>query len=68
MIRNGDNVQYTIEIKPQAIKDGKKIPRDALRRIIDKIERLSDDLHGDVKRLTNFSPEYRLRVGNYRSP
>ena len=63
---NGDKVQYAIEIKPQAIKDGKKIPRDVLRRIIDKIEQLSDDLHGEVKRLTHFTPEYRLRVGNYR--
>lgn len=25
-----------------------------------------DDLAGDVKKLTNFAPEYRLRVGNYR--
>ena len=23
-------------------------------------------LAGDVKRLTNFTPEYRLRVGSYR--
>jgi mRNA interferase RelE/StbE len=23
-------------------------------------------LSGDVKRLTNFTPEYRLRVGEYR--
>jgi mRNA interferase RelE/StbE len=23
-------------------------------------------LRGDVKRLTNFTPEYRLRVGNFR--
>lgn len=27
---------------------------------------MKDDLAGDVKRLTNFSPEYRLRVGDYR--
>lgn len=59
-------MQYTIEVKPQAIKDGKRIPRDVLRHIVDKIERLSDDLRGDVKRLTNFTPEYRLRVGSYR--
>ncbi|NET48262.1 MAG: type II toxin-antitoxin system RelE/ParE family toxin [Merismopedia sp. SIO2A8] len=25
-----------------------------------------DNLAGDVKRLTNFTPEYRLRVGDYR--
>ncbi len=27
---------------------------------------MQNDLHGDVKRLTNFTPEYRLRVGDYR--
>jgi hypothetical protein len=27
------------------------------------IEALESDLAGDVKRLTNFTPEYRLRVG-----
>ena len=34
--------------------------------IIKDIEAMSDDLTGDVKRLTNFTPEYRLRVGDYR--
>lgn len=34
--------------------------------IIKNIEAMSDDLMGNVKRLTNFTPEYRLRVGNYR--
>ena len=34
--------------------------------IIKDVESMSDDLTGDVKRLTNFTPEYRLRVGNYR--
>ncbi len=55
-----------IEIKSKVIKDGKKIPKDILRRIFVKIECLQNDLEGDVKRLTNFTPEYRLRVGNYR--
>ncbi len=27
---------------------------------------MKNGLSGDVKRLTNFSPEYRLRVGDYR--
>lgn len=30
-----------------------------------KINRLADGLAGDVKRLTNYSPEYRLRVGDW---
>jgi mRNA interferase RelE/StbE len=36
------------------------------RRIMSKIETLQNNLAGDVKRLTNFTPEYRLRVGDYR--
>ena len=27
---------------------------------------MQDDLKGDVKKLTNFEPQYRLRVGDYR--
>jgi mRNA interferase RelE/StbE len=27
---------------------------------------MKDDLAGDVKRLTNFTPEFRLRVCEYR--
>lgn len=27
---------------------------------------MTDDLVGDVKQLANFTPEYRLRVGDYR--
>ncbi len=27
---------------------------------------MQSNLMGDVKHLTNFTPEYRLRVGNYR--
>ena len=59
-------MKYRIEFKPQALKDAKKIPKKDLKRIISKIEQLSDDLRGDVKRLTHFSPEFRLRVGEYR--
>jgi mRNA interferase RelE/StbE len=59
-------MEYQIEIKPQAIKDCKKIPKKILTRIFDKIELLSYNLQGDVKHLTNFTPEYRLRVGDYR--
>ena len=40
--------------------------RDATR-IADALEKMKTDLIGDVKKLTNFTPEYRLRVGNYRA-
>ncbi len=58
--------RYIITFKPRALKDGKRIPKEYLTRIFEAIENLSDGLKGDVKRLTNYSPEYRLRVGNYR--
>jgi mRNA interferase RelE/StbE len=30
------------------------------------IDGLKSGLAGDVKKLTNYTPEYRLRVGDYR--
>ena len=57
---------YQIEFKPRALKDLKAINRDEARRIVKKIHALKNDLAGDVKRLTNFTPEYRLRAGSYR--
>ena len=35
-------------------------------QVLARIEEMGNDLKGDVKRLTNFTPEYRLRVGDYR--
>jgi mRNA interferase RelE/StbE len=57
---------YSIEFKPRAVRDLKALPRDQALRILEKIEAMRDGLAGDVKRLTNFAPEYRLRVGDYR--
>ena len=59
-------MEYEIEFKPKAIKDLDSLQPDIARRIVEKIAHLSQNLEGDVKRLTNFTPEYRLRVGDYR--
>jgi mRNA interferase RelE/StbE len=59
-------MNYDIEFKPRAVKDLKGLPKSAQRRILASIEGLRNDLAGDVKRLTDFTPEYRLRVGDYR--
>lgn len=59
-------MKYKVEFKPKAMKDCKTIDKKTLQLIFSKIEILSDDLQGDVKKLTNYSPEYRLRAGNYR--
>lgn len=60
-------MRYRIDLKPRAIKDLRRMPRREATRIADALARLEEDLAGDVKRLTNFSPEYRLRVGAYRA-
>ena len=59
-------MNYQIEFKPRAIKDLKALPLVERTRIVAKAQAMENDLAGDVKRLTNFTPEFRLRVGNYR--
>lgn len=60
-------MKYQIEFKPRAIKDLESLKNKKLiNLILEKIEYLSDDLKGDVKKLTNFTSEYRLRVNDYR--
>ena len=59
-------MRYSVELKPRAQKDLRKLEKQVSLRLINALEMLQEDLFGDVKRLTNFSPEYRLRVGQYR--
>ena len=59
-------MKYEVELKPKAIKDLKGLPKTEGKRIIEKLKLLEDDLQGNIKRLTNFTPEYRLRVGDWR--
>ena len=59
-------MKYTVGLKPRASKDLRRIQKQDASRIADALELLGDNLFGDVKRLTNFTPEYRLRVGQYR--
>jgi len=50
---------YSIDLKPRAVKDLRNIPKPEARRIVEKIKALGNNLSGDVKRLTNYSPEYK---------
>lgn len=59
-------MKYEVVLKPKAIKDLQKLPPNTQTRILEKVEFVQNDLQGDVKHLTNFTPEYRLRVGDYR--
>jgi len=55
-----------VELKPRAIKDLRSLPKEEAARIAAKVGELQQGLTGDIKRLTNFTPEYRPRIGNYR--
>jgi len=48
------------------VRDIERLPSRIQAQVLARIEEMSNDLKGDVKRLTNFTPEYRLRVGDYR--
>jgi mRNA interferase RelE/StbE len=55
-----------VELKPQAVKDLQGLQKQDAARITARLAEMDAGLTGHIKRLTNFTPEYRLRVGNYR--
>ena len=57
---------YGLDLTKRADKDLQKLPVQVQERIVKGLRLLRNDLQGDVKKLTNFTPEYRLRVENYR--
>jgi mRNA interferase RelE/StbE len=59
-------MRYTIEFRPKALRDLKRLSPEISRRIEGKLQLLTQDMTGDVKRLTNFTPGWRLRVGDWR--
>ena len=61
-----NRMQYRITFSQAAVRDVGKLAPAVERRVTDKIARLADGLAGDVKRLRNFAPRYRPRVGDWR--
>ncbi len=59
-------MQYNVELRPRAEKDLRNLPKQEQQRVVEKLRLARDDLHGDIKRLVQFQPSYRLRVGDYR--
>ena len=57
----------TVEIDSKALKDLTKIHKQEVKKIFSKIELLENYPDtSNIKKLTNFEPPYRLRVGDYR--
>jgi len=59
-------MEYKLRFGNRALKDLRKLDKNVGKRIVDRIELLAKDLRGDVKKLTDHSPKYRLRVGDFR--
>jgi len=57
---------YTTELKPKAVRGLKSVPLKDRKKIIERIELLEDNLSGNVKKLTHYTPEYRMRWGDWR--
>lgn len=49
-----------------ALGDLRRIPKRFAVQIVAKMSRLEHGLRGDIKRLTKFDCDYRLRCGDYR--
>jgi len=59
-------MEYDVRFKPRAVKELERLASQDRSRILQGIEQMRDGLKGDVKHLTDFTPEYRLRIGRYR--
>jgi mRNA interferase RelE/StbE len=58
---------YSLAFKNSVEKDLRKIPKELITRIFERIENLSrDPLPHDVQRLAGAESLYRIRVGDYR--
>jgi len=59
-------MRYNVRILPTAERDLDRMSPEVAHRVLRKIEAMQNDLAGDVKRLVDFVPPYRLRVGDWR--
>lgn len=58
---------FEVIIMPKAIKDLEDMPKSDGKRMYDKLMTLQHGLTGDVKKLNQFAPAYRLRSGDWRA-
>ena len=59
---------YEVTFTETALKSLRRYPKSDQQQIMSKIEQLAQHplQMPNIKRLVNFTPSYRLRVGNYR--
>jgi len=59
-------MKYKITISEKARRELRQLPKELRRNIGYRIELMTEDLQGDVKKLKDQANRYRLRVGSYR--
>jgi len=57
---------YKIEIKKSATKEIERLPRSILKRVLEKIQSLSEAPRPSGCKKLTADEKYRLRVGDYR--
>ncbi len=60
-------MRHTVALKPKAEKDLKAMPKDESRATYHALLVLESGLKGDIKKLTDHWPEYRIRLGYWRA-
>jgi mRNA interferase RelE/StbE len=60
-------MRFQVELKARAERDLKALPVGERERVVERLRWLEDNLRGDVKRLTQHFPEYRMRAGDWRA-
>jgi len=58
--------KYKIQIKPSAVKELNKLPKEDLKQVIVKIQALSEDPRSPGCEKLSGDEKYRIRHGNYR--
>ena len=58
--------RFKIIYNAAALADLDNLPPKIATGIVKKIGRLESGLHGEIKRLKEHDPAYRLRMGDYR--
>ena len=60
-------MSYSIELRPAALRDLKRLPKEVLDRVSRKINSLADNPRPPgVEKLSGSEDSYRVRVGDYR--
>lgn len=59
-------MSHSVKWRPAAIKELRKLPKEAAQRLVERIDLAKDNPHHFLERLEG-EPGYKLRAGDYRA-